>query len=191
MTRLSALCLISALLAGCGSVPKDRFYVLSVPDAPSASAASPAYTVAIGAVSVPELVDRAQMVVYQPDNRVEIVEHERWAEPLRAAIPAAIAGVLRSELPGARVAIYPQRAVVDADCSVNLDIQRFEARRGNSTLVEALWSVRCGKGRMQQGRSLVRENLQGDDSYSAVVSGYDRAIAQISKELAQAVRSAR
>ena len=190
MMRLYALGFLVLVLSGCGSPPKDRYYVLGAAEGAAPSSAMTKYTVAISAVSVPDLVNRNNIVVYQPDNRVEIMEHERWAEPLSFAIPSAIAAGLRSELPDARIAVYPQRAAADADCFINLDIQRFEARRGSSALVEALWSVRCGKGRVQHGRSLIREPLQAD-SYSAVVSGYGRAITQMSKELAEAVRAAR
>ena len=190
MTRLCALGFLLLVLSGCSAPPKDRYYVLGAAEGSNSASALTKYTVAISAVSVPDLVNRNNIVVYQPDNRVEIMEHERWAEPLSFAIPSAIAAELRSELPDARIAVYPQRAAADADCFINLDIQRFEARRGSSALVEALWSVRCAKGPVQRGRSLVLEKLQAD-SYSTVVAGYDRALVQIGKELAQAVRTAR
>lgn len=186
MRRLCSLCLLALLLSAC-STPKDRFYVLGAPETTATASAPVKYTVAIGAVSIPELVNRSQLVVYQADSRVEIMEHERWAEPLTAAIPAVLARELRAQLPEARIAVYPQMAALDAACTINVDIQRFESRRGDSALLEGLWFVRCGKEKVRHGRSFIRESVKGD-SYSALVAGYGNALAQMSKELAQAVR---
>ncbi|MGA3252097.1 MAG: ABC-type transport auxiliary lipoprotein family protein, partial [Paraburkholderia sp.] len=44
-------------------------------------------TVLIGVVSVPELVDRPQIVVNAGDNKVDIDEFARWADSLKSQIP--------------------------------------------------------------------------------------------------------
>jgi uncharacterized protein len=185
---MPSLCAVVLLLGGCGSVPKDRFYVLGgvAENAKPATAAS--YTLAINPVNVPDMVDRPQFVLYQGPSRVEIMEHERWAEPLKSAIPNAVARELRTQLPEARVAVYPDLAVTEAPCRISLDVQRMEARLGESALVEALWSLRCADGRLKQGRSFVKETTQ-DGSYEALSSAFGRAFAQIAGEMAQAVRS--
>ena len=189
MKRILGLWIAAVLLSACGTAPKDRFYVLGTQEA-SAPSAPAAYTVAIGPVSVPEVVDRPQLVLYQGNNRIEIMEHERWAEPLRAAIPSAVARELRAQLPDARVAVYPQAAVAEATCVVNIDVQRLESRRGDSALIEALWSVRCAEAPVQQARSLIRESVQGDD-YEALVSAHGRALEKIGGEIAQTLRDRR
>lgn len=185
--KKATLCLTLCLLAGCGAVPKDRFYVLGGAEGSKASAPA-SYTLAINPVNVPDIVDRPQFILYQGASRIEIMEHERWAEPLRHAIPKTVASELRAQLPEARVAVYPDTAVTEAPCRINLDVQRMEARRGDSALVEALWSVRCADGRMKQGRSTLREKTQ-DDSFEALSVAFTRAFTQIGTELAQAVRS--
>ena len=189
MKRILGLWIAAVLLSACGTAPKDRFYVLGTQEA-SAPSAPAAYTVAIGPVSVPEVVDRPQLVLYQGNNRIEIMEHERWAEPLRAAIPAAVAHELRAQLPDARVAVYPQAAVAEATCLINIDVQRLESRRGDSALIEALWSVRCAETPVQQARSLIRESVQSD-AYEALVSAHGRALEKIGGEIAQTLRDRR
>lgn len=189
MRAFCGVCLLGLLLSGCGT-PKDRFYVLGAPPGPTPEPSAMSYTVAIGSIGLPELVNRSQMVLHQPDNRVEIMEHERWAEPLNAAIPATIVRELRTQLPDALVAAYPQRVAVEAECQINIDIQRFESRRGDSALLEGLWAVRCGKSAPRLGRSLIRETVQ-DNSYSALAAAYGKALAKMSKELADSVKAAR
>lgn len=186
MKRIFCLCAAMALLNACAAVPEDHFYALAMPEA-NAPPMRTAYTIAIDAVSVPQVVDRPQIVLFEDDNRVKIVEHERWAEPLRAAIPAAIARALRAQLPDARVAVYPQAAAADASCRIGIDVQRMESRRGESALIEALWSLRCTGQPAQYERSFVRENVQGD-SYEALVAAHARGLAQIGQEMTQALR---
>ncbi|OUL93706.1 PqiC family protein, partial [Paraburkholderia hospita] len=89
MKRLS-LCLAVALtmitLVGCAS-SKSEFYTLSA-EAPreSVNRGSPV-TVVVGAVTVPELVNRPQIVVRAGTNHVTIDEFARWADPLKSQIP--------------------------------------------------------------------------------------------------------
>ena len=72
MRRFAAVA--AALLAcACGSEPRIDFYSLASPPAAAAPTA-PASTLSIhvGPVTVPDAVDRSQMVVRRDDNRVEI-----------------------------------------------------------------------------------------------------------------------
>ena len=81
---------VAAILTGCGSPPKERYYALSVADAMS-EAAPAAFAVAVGPVSVPDIVDRPQMVLRVAANRMELSELNRWAEPLKEGIARAVA----------------------------------------------------------------------------------------------------
>ena len=74
-------------------------------------------------MSVPELVDRPQLVVRLGANQVALEEQARWAEPLRGAIARVVAANLAAAL-GARV--VGQRNG-DPDYRVTLDVQRFDS----------------------------------------------------------------
>ncbi|MBS1138077.1 MAG: hypothetical protein H6R11_2031, partial [Proteobacteria bacterium] len=115
MTRygiaMAALCVAAA--AGCGSTPKAHFYTLSaVPAAAGATApsATAGYGVAVGPITVPEAVDRPQIVVRLSPSQVEISELHRWAAPLKSEIPRVIAEHLTRLLDTARVWAYPGAA---------------------------------------------------------------------------------
>src|SRR5436190_23661299 len=99
----SAIILVAALAAACGTPPKEHFYTLSF--ATPVEPATPAtVTIAVAAVAVPEAVDRTSMVVRTGPNQVDIDDLHRWAEPLKSAIPRALAANLAREIPTARVA---------------------------------------------------------------------------------------
>ena len=81
------------VLAGCGSSPKANFYTLGS-DAPPPRAPAAPYRIAIGIVTVPDLIDRPQIVTRTGANQVTIDEFARWAEPLQGEIPRVIAANL-------------------------------------------------------------------------------------------------
>lgn len=187
---LFAVACSALLAAGCSRSKQVTFYTLlpgAVHDAGPQTAAAP--TVAIGPITLPEVVDRPQLVLRESENRVKIAELHRWAEPLKREIPRVLAQDLSALLKAAQVSAYPQNAGADAQYRVQVDLQRFEAVPGQGVTVEALWAVRRVADRAQvTGRSLVREPAQGS-GYDALVAAYGRALSQVSRELADAVRS--
>ena len=165
------------LIGACGSPPRERFYTLDAPEPPVAADGAP--SIAVGPVTVPELVDRPQLVVRLGANQVALEEQARWAEPLRGAIARVVAANLAAAL-GARV--VGQRNG-DPDYRVTLDVQRFESTPGEAVLIDAAWSVVPKAGERRSGRSLAREKPQGKD-YDALAAAHSAALAAISRDIA-------
>lgn len=194
MIRLYAL--IAAMfalaqLAGCGSSPKSNFYTLSSGAALERAAAKTQYSVAIGPVTVPNIIDRPQIVTRSGTNQVQIAELERWAGPLKSEIPRVIADNLMQLLDGAYVYVYPQNVNLNADYQVLVDMQRFDSTLGDAVTVEVLWAVHTAQGgAVKNGRSAVREPTNGD-GYNALVAAHSRALTAVSRDIAEAIRSAR
>ena len=142
----------------------------------------------MGPITLPEVVDRPQFVLRAGPNEVTIVELHRWAGPLRSEIPRIIADNLAADLNVKRVAAYPQSAGDNADYRVLVDIQRFDSTLGESVSIDALWTVkRVSDGVLRTGRSMARESSGG--AYGAVAAAHSRALATISHEIAEAIRS--
>ena len=186
-----AAVLVAAALSGCASSPKSRFYTLSSGAALERSDAQTQYSVAIGPVTVPEIIDRPQIVTHIATNQVQIAEQERWAGPLKSEIPRVIADNLTLLLDGANVYVYPQNVSPNADYQVPVEVQRFDSRLGDAVTVEALWAVRSAQGGVvKNGRSKVREPTNGNN-YDALVAAYSRALTAVSRDIADAIRSTR
>ena len=174
--------------AGCARSPRVTFYTLE-PNAATRNvlAGRFSHAIAIGRVTVPDVVDRQQLVVRGEGNRLKIVELHRWAAPLKSEISRLIADDLGRLLGSDRISVYPQSAGNDADLLVLVDIRRFDATVGEGVTVEAVWRIRpMAGGAAKMGRSHVRERI-GDDGYDAVVAAYGRALTAISGEIARAV----
>lgn len=194
--RTAAL-LACMLLGACSSAPKENFYTLNPAAVPSSAAppAAPdhgaALGIAVGPVRVPEIVDRPQLVVRRGPTQIDLLEQHRWAQPLRAEIAQAIASGLRTQLPGARVALDRDAAAQNADVRVTVDISRFDAMPGDAVTVQALWSVRPSNDRPPlAGQSLAREPLAGSGN-EEIARAFARAVAGVSRDIAASVAAAR
>lgn len=190
MRRLAAstvLCALTALAAGCGSTPASRFYTLNSPAVPAATPSN--VSVSVGPVSIPGSVDRPQIVVNTGANQLGLDEFNRWAAPLQTDISRAVAENLAALLGATRVTQFPQTLSADADFRVTIEVQRFESTLGESTMLDAVWSVRRSKdGKSETGRSRVRETVP-QNGYDALVAAHSRAVARMSQDIADAVRA--
>jgi uncharacterized protein len=188
----ATLFLVFSSLTGCGTSSKETYYTLSAGAA--VNGASPivgdsAYSISVGPITLPEVVDRPQFVLRAGPNEVTIVELHRWAGPLKSEISRTIADNLAADLKVKRVAAYPQSAGDNADYRVLVDIQRFDSTLGESVMIDALWTVkRASDGTLRTGRSTARES-GGGGTYDAVAAAHSRALATISREIAEAIRS--
>lgn len=191
--RTTASVMILFWLAGaaaCGRSPGVTFYTLTAMTPEATAPTTAPHAVAVGPVTLPELIDRPQLVIRVAANRVEILETHRWAESLQSEIPRVLAENLARLLRPARVSAYQQNASRDAEYRVLVDIQRFESIPGDGVTIEALWSVRRTAigAAPKNGRSLVREPVRGM-GYDALTAAHSRALAAISNDIAQAMRS--
>jgi uncharacterized lipoprotein YmbA len=188
-----ACCIVLlASLTACGSAPKDQFYSLA-DGTVGGKTALPGldYGVAVGPVYVPDLVDRPQFVLRTPGAEVRIADHVRWAEPLKEGIARAVAGHLAQSLDNGRVVPRAHGAAGDADYRVILDVQRFDSALGGAATLDVMWTVRRTKDAARQtGRVRLQEPVQGGD-YEALVAAHARAIAVVSRNIAEAIRASR
>ncbi|MGE5284516.1 MAG: membrane integrity-associated transporter subunit PqiC [Actinomycetota bacterium] len=179
-----AVCILAAAGAGCATSRSD-FYTLSSPTKAAPEAAG--YSVAVGPVSVPDIVDRPQIVVRTGPNQVFIDEFHRWGSPLRDEIARGIAGDLGALLRTHRVSVFPNPTSSDAKYRVAVDVMVFESTPGESATLDAVWGIReAGGGAIRSGRTTVRETVS-DAGYPALVAAHSRALEKLSGDIANAI----
>ena len=184
--------------AGC-STPSasERFYALSdgstsssVPAA-ATSTSSALSGIVISAVTVPELVDRPQIVTRDGANRVNVAEQQLWAEPLKNGIGRLLAVRLAKTLADAgrpaRVAAYPQASIANPDLRVTIDVLRFDAVPGGEAVVDALWSVRrTSDASVRTGRTVATRSI-ATRTYDDTVRAWSEALDQVNSDIARVV----
>ena len=184
---IAFLSIFVTVAAGCGSAPASRFYTLSAGAAPAATSSN--LSVVVGPVSVPAVVDRPQIVVTTGPNQVRLEEFNRWASPLQNSIARVVAENLVAMLGTPRVTLSAQALSADADYRAAIEVQSFESVPGDVAVLDALWTVRRTKdGKSETGRTTAREAMQ-EKSYEALAAAHSRALARLSRDIADAVRA--
>jgi len=185
-TAIAILCAFSALLAGCAST-QTNFYTLSWTAKSTAAPAS--YSIAVGPVSVPAIVDRPQIVVRVGPHQVAIDEFNRWASPLKHEIARVVAENLASMLGTPNVTVFPQSTAAGASYRIVIDVMRFESAPGETATLDAVWMIRSTKGdRAHTGRTTQRESPQGA-GYEALVAAHSIILVRLSSDIAAAIRA--
>ena len=178
-------CVLSVLSAGCAS-PASRFYTLTAAPTPAADPST--LSVAVGPVSVPASVDRPQIVVTVGPNQVRVDEFNRWDGPLQNTIARVVAENLVAMLGTPRVTMSPQTLSAEADYRAAIEVQRFESALGDAATLDAVWTVsRAKDGKSHTARTTAREPVP-ERSYDAVAAALSRAVARLSRDIADAVR---
>jgi uncharacterized lipoprotein YmbA len=190
LTACLMLALAGALLGACKS-PATNFYTLSPDASLSSTGASRPITAVIGPVTIPDIVDRPQIVTRIADNEVEVKvnEFDRWAQPLGGDIGRVIAADLGALLNSQQISVFDAVRDPAVVWRVRIDVMRFESVPGHDVTVDVLWAVRPpGKNRAVTGRSVARESVSGP-GIEPLVAAHDRALASVSRDIAAAVQA--
>jgi len=179
----------SILLAACAGSPSTRYYTLAEQNSPTeAQGVAPrgTTTLSIGPVTVPESLDRLQMVARIGPNELHVSDEHRWAQPLRLEVARAVSLNLARRMPEAQVSTYTEAAASDTDYRLSLDLQRVEATLGGAVAIEAQWSLRTRSGaKVRAGHSTARAEARAAD-YQALAAAYARALETIAGDIVSA-----
>lgn len=177
--------LASVLLAACSTSARTYYYTLQT-GTPVAQATSTRTVIAIRALSIPEIVDRPQLVLRSGETQVLISDNHLWGQALKSDISRNLAAHLANET-GALVTTPGQGS--EADIKLSIDILRFESVPNGDATIEAQWRVqRKGEVAASNGSALVREasNAAG---YDAIVAAHGRALARLSSAIAATLKT--
>ncbi len=187
------LTVVAMLLAACtSSPPVEQFYTLTTESVSPVSTVRPdALAVSIGAIHLPEQVDRPQIVTLDGEQRVVISEQHRWAASLQAQIGQVLASGLAQRLDTALVTAYPQPEPRSPDLRITFTVQRFQAQPGHGVVVDALWTIRATQSEKSlsgHAQALAPIALTGDN-YADIAAAYRTALDEITQQVAKGIRS--
>ena len=139
-----------------------------------------------------EYLDSSKIVTRPGDNQVIKAEFDRWAGPLRNNFMNVLAENLGSLLPTAQIQLFPWRTPEPVDYQVILDVTRYDGRLGDAAWLDSRWSIVKGQeGKLvKSSRSSITEPVTGPD-YADLVAAQSRALGQLSREIAQAIKNCR
>ena len=180
--KLLPLLLCLTLAAGCVARQRDHFYVLDAQPSGSRESRSQFNRQVALRVTVPSLVDRAEMVM-TAGSGVSVLDHERWAAPLSDLITSALAADI--ERRRADVVVLP-RSAGQTDIplvSIAIEIDQVAARLGSPLSIETHWRVTDARtGKVSLGRDSFVSSQQPQD-YAEVAAALSSCIALLADRL--------
>ena len=146
--------------------------------------------VGVGPVELPSYLRRRAIVTSAGYNRLVASEAHSWGEDLESSVARVTAENLSLLLHSNRVVTLPWLSAGDLQYLVAVQIQRFERDTENVVHLDARWSLTRAKGRnvVAAQASAIRETGVAE-GYPATVEGMSRAVAQLSREISQAIQA--
>jgi uncharacterized protein len=188
---------IALLLAGCGTFsPRpdpSRFFTLSslpqVEQATLKNSTKPdRMFLGIGPIKFPSYLDRQEMVVRSAQNRFDVSEHDRWAEPLQENFSRVLSENLALLLDTDLIIIYPWSPANRPRYNVEIDVLRLEANSERNGQLFARWSVVAGADKkvavVKESRIIRNAKEKSTDGSVAALS---EAVGALSREIAETV----
>jgi uncharacterized lipoprotein YmbA len=179
-------------LLGKGTVEPTRFYLLEALAEPG-PAASPTFgerSLGIGPVNLPRYLDRPSIVTRGGANEIYVADFFQWAEPLMDGVPRVVAEDLSTLLGTERVYAVPANLPEALDFRVVIDVIRFDGALEGEARLEARWTVLDLRKevRVSARRSSVKTRRVESADYGALSAAMSRTLADLSAEIAEAVR---
>ena len=191
------IAIITLLLAGCGTFsPRpdpSRFFTLSsLPEVEQArlknSTRPEKMFLGIGPIKFPSYLDRQEIVVRTAQNRFEVSEHDRWAEPLQENFSRVLSENLALLLDTDLIIIYPWSPANRPSYQVEIEVLRLEANSERNGQLFARWSIldSANKKVAVVKESRVTRNAK-EKSTDGSVAALSEAVGDLSREIATAV----
>ncbi len=194
--RNISLALSLTILAACGfgrTSDPARFYAITTPDVSQVRGPEKPVNVVIENVSVPQSVDRPQIVIKeQNSNMMTVSEFDRWIEGLNTALPVAISENINiyakniNARPGRNAAFANNAKYI-----VSVDFVRFETELGGDIAISAWWTVSNNRGDIlvQKKTNLSAPTPDAEDKidYDAIVAEQSKLIARLAYKIADVI----
>lgn len=178
------------VLAGCINTPLPDYYVLTPEvEITGSTGGLSAVAVGIGPITIPETVNRQNIVTPQDSNKLEVAEYHRWSEPLRENISRVMITNLANRTGIKKLYAYPWLRT-QIDYVVRVDVLQMNGQLGEEVYLQVRWQVLTGTKPYQLIETYISEYRQpvgaGDD-YSSLVAAYSKAYATLSDDIAAAI----
>jgi uncharacterized protein len=182
----------AAWLAACSISQPTKLYTFADPPSGTKPAfAHPGLAIGISNISLPDYLDRPQIVTRSGATQMEVAEFDRWVEPLSAMTRRTLLQTLRNDLGTDKIVIFPQSRTVSVDYQVAVDVTRFDAMRGGDMTLDARWLVLNSDGSevLRDGRTVVLLPTGDGTSLQETVNAMSNGWTTLGTEIAQAISS--
>lgn len=183
--------LLATSVWGCASGSQARYYTLLAfhPPVQETQASGKGWTgVAIGPVTLPDYVDRPEIVTRSAGGEVDMANLDRWAGPLEDEATRVLVENVAAYLKPRGMTAVSWRQQGAGQVSVPISIVRLDAVPGGTVQINAQWSIRgIGPNRDVRFHQESFEAAVAGPDYRSIVEGVSRALGRLSARVAETV----
>ncbi|MCX5877847.1 MAG: PqiC family protein [Deltaproteobacteria bacterium] len=156
----------------------------------SALSAAEGTVIGVFPVSMPDYLDRPQIVTRVSENEIRLDEFSRWAEPLKESFTRTLVQNLSSLLNTAKVINTTESTGFPLVLQVGVEVVQFDGSLGGDAVLIVKWGLfeADGKKLIVAKRSSFKEPT-GAATYEALVAAESRAVTALSREIAEAIKT--
>lgn len=192
MIALSAVYLL--VLSACVSSPPVRYYSLSPIDTDYQQDPDDAVMLGIGPLSIPDYLNRSQIVTRDVDAQMRVDDFSRWTEPLADSMHRIISTDVDNLLHGVVVVRYPYDAVVRSHLDYRLvgDVNRFDADSSGLVVLEIQWTIVDTEANLlvPARRNRYQAQMVTSGDFGAMVAAMNDVLSQFSRDVADRLKAA-
>jgi len=178
-------------LVGCAGSPSARFYLLSPTVTAKNEAVPPqqgnCITLRIARVTLPEYLNRPQIVTRTSENNLALSDYNLWAEPLTDTFARVLAENISRQICTQKIMLSPGKTPGGWESRIEVEVFGMDGTLGKEAVLEAWWSVSRGAETALSKRSRHSEPVN-EKTYDALVRAQSRNIGALSREIAEAIR---
>ncbi len=193
--QLTALWITIGLIlsmTGCGSSPAAKFYTITALDrnlvTPALIKTGKDITVRIGPVTIPDTLQKPQIVSRTGENMLVLDEFNRWGGDLQSDFQRILGENISILLPTEHIILNQELTPLPVDFQVIVYVREFDGKLGGVVTLNADWTVVHLKSEStgKSEKSLLQENTEGA-RYQEYVSAQSRLLAKLSHEIANEI----
>jgi hypothetical protein len=197
----AAAALLVLVFSGCVDLgpsadPSQFFTLSSIAGTAKSGQVTPgdegkAPSLGIGPIKLPAYLDREGIVTRKSENRIEISEIDRWAEPLREEVSQVLSQNLAALLRTDRILTYPWQVETEPAFQVGVEVLRFEAAEDRTARLRARWGIWKAdeKKPVSVKESVLTRPVEGSGT-EAAVAALSLLLGDLSRELAKGIEAA-
>lgn len=177
------------LLSACGTSPKTNFYLLSA-EHNDEIITSEKLAIGVWKVTLPELIDRPEMVTRTGTHTIDRADFHRWAGSLSSNVSLLIASELSYNLKTGHVGVSPWSAYRNFDYQVKTHIRQLDGELGGESHINGVFIILNGKGNKKiQEETFSFEESVKDESYTEMAAAMSRLVVSLSEKIAQTIQN--
>ena len=189
---------LSLALAGClgGQSPPTSFYMLS-PLNPSQTGTLEATAdgrirIGLSTVTVPEYLNRSEIVINLDNTVYQLADFSKWAEPLSNNLTRVLEENLTNLLHDDSIVIFlASDSSIPFDYRLEVDVLRLDGNLGDHVTLVAQWALlETEEDDLKLMRRSEYREQAVDNTYKELVMAKSRTIEKLSQDIALNVKTA-